>query len=229
MSRRRLLFTLIATALTAALAALAVARLGSAGDLAQRVDAAIASVREHGAANGFGLAALQLAAALTGIVPASLVCVAAGALYGLGYGFVISAAGTMVGAVLAFALSRSTLRPFIQRRVGGRRLLGLDAAIGREGWRFVCLLRVSPIMPFVATSYALGLSSISFRNYMIGTTASLPALIGYVGMGAIAGAGLSAWTSAVGPLQWGLLGLGLAATLALILQVGDVVSKVARG
>ena len=35
-------------------------------------------------------------------------------------------------------------------------------------------------MPFVATSYLLGLSAISLRDYMLGILAALPALLGYV-------------------------------------------------
>jgi hypothetical protein len=38
-------------------------------------------------------------------------------------------------------------------------------------------------MPFVATSYLLGLSAISLRDYMLGTLAALPALLGYVSLG----------------------------------------------
>jgi uncharacterized membrane protein YdjX (TVP38/TMEM64 family) len=45
------------------------------------------------------------------------------------------------------------------------RLRNLDALIARDGWKLVCLLRVSPIMPFSATSLALGLSPIGLRDY----------------------------------------------------------------
>jgi uncharacterized membrane protein YdjX (TVP38/TMEM64 family) len=39
------------------------------------------------------------------------------------------------------------------------------------------------LMPFVATSYLLGLSAISLRDYMLGILAALPALLGYVLLG----------------------------------------------
>jgi uncharacterized membrane protein YdjX (TVP38/TMEM64 family) len=60
------------------------------------------------------------------------------------------------------------------------RLRNLDALIGRDGWKLVCLLRISPVMPFSATSFALGLSSIGLCDYIVGTLASFPALSGYV-------------------------------------------------
>ena len=56
-------------------------------------------------------------------------------------------------------------------------------------------------MPFVATSYLLGLSAISLRDYMLGTLAALPALLGYVSLGAFSRAGVSASTGAAGPFQ----------------------------
>ena len=42
------------------------------------------------------------------------------------------------------------------------------------------LLRISPVMPFAATSYMFGLSSIDPRGYILGTPASLPSLCGNV-------------------------------------------------
>jgi uncharacterized membrane protein YdjX (TVP38/TMEM64 family) len=43
------------------------------------------------------------------------------------------------------------------------------------------------------------LSAISLRDYMLGTVAALPALLGYVLLGAFARAGLSASTGAANP------------------------------
>jgi uncharacterized membrane protein YdjX (TVP38/TMEM64 family) len=59
--------------------------------------------------------------------------------------------------------------------------------LAQDGWRLVCVLRVSPVMPFAMTSYALGLTGISQRAYLLGTLAALPALLGYVTVGALAG------------------------------------------
>ena len=64
--------------------------------------------------------------------------------------------------------------------------------LAQDGWRIVCLLRVSPVMPFAATSYVLGMSAVGIQAYVLGTLASLPALLGYVYIGTLAEAGLSA-------------------------------------
>jgi len=80
-------------------------------------------------------------------------------------------------------------------------------------------------MPFSVTSYMLGLSSIDLRSYTIGTLASLPALCGYVFIGTLADASLSAWRTGADPLRWVLLGIGGAATLVLIVRFGYIVRR----
>jgi uncharacterized membrane protein YdjX (TVP38/TMEM64 family) len=84
-------------------------------------------------------------------------------------------------------------------------------------------------MPFVATSYLLGLSAISLRDYMLGTLAALPALLGYVSLGAFARAGLSASTGAAAPFPWALLAAGFAATALAVAHIGALVAKVVGG
>jgi uncharacterized membrane protein YdjX (TVP38/TMEM64 family) len=81
-------------------------------------------------------------------------------------------------------------------------------------------------MPFVATSYLLGLSTISLRDYMLGTLAALPALLGYVSLGAFARVGLSALTGVAEPSQWALLAAGFAATALAVAHIGALVAKV---
>ena len=172
----------------------------------------------------------QTLIAMVGVVPASLLGIAAGAVYGIVGGFLLSAVGTLLGGWIAFVLARSLLRPWVERMLARRvnsRLVRLDAAVARDGWRFVCLLRISPVMPFALTSYALGLTEISGRDYLLGTLASLPALAGYVALGALArNSVLSASGSiATGPFGWVLLAIGGAATLLLILRSGTLLAR----
>jgi uncharacterized membrane protein YdjX (TVP38/TMEM64 family) len=138
----------------------------------------------------------------------------------LPFGFLLAAVGTMAGAILAFAFSRSLFRDAIARQLARRpRLTHFDELLARDGWRIVCLLRISPVMPFAATSYALGLSAIGAEAYLIGTAASLPALLLYVYIGTLADAGLSAWTTGAAPLRWAILGFGGLATVALTVML----------
>ena len=187
-------------------------------------DRMIAAARGLGGAGLAGFALLQAFIALSGVLPASLLGIAAGTIYGLPVGFLLAAVSMMAGAVLAFLLSRSAFRPAIERLCAGRpRLRHLDARIGRDGWKLVCLLRLSPVMPFAPTSYLLGLSSIGIRDYLVGTLASLPALFGFVFLGTLADRGLAAARTGAGPWGWLAIGAGAAATLALTVYLGRIV------
>ncbi|WP_233843745.1 VTT domain-containing protein [Dyella sp. 2HG41-7] len=164
--------------------------------------------------------------AFTGFLPASLIGVVSGSLYGLFDGFLVSALATLAGAWVSFLVSRGLFRESFERMFIRRaRLRRFGDEIVKGGWRFVCLLRMSPIMPFALTSYALGLSGISARNYLLGTVASLPALFGYVCMGSFARHSINAKSINVGYLQWVILGLGVAATIFLTLYVKRVYSR----
>lgn len=180
----------------------------------------LAILQASGPRGWLAFAMAQAVIAALGIVPASLLGIGAGLAYGIGLGFLLSAAGTLLGGWAAFQFSRSLLRPWIARFLA-RRLRGamLDDAIARDGWKFVCLMRISPIMPFAATSYALGLTRIRQGAYLLGTLASLPALLGYVVLGALAHEGLSATLRRAAPLRWVLLAVGVVATVIITLRI----------
>ena len=172
---------------------------------------------------------VELIVTLAGIVPGALLGGTAGAIFGVVGGFCVSALGIMAGALAAFALSRSFLRPAISRALGQRsRLQALDGALTQDGWRLVALLRISPVMPFSITSYALGLSNIRPRDYVLGTLASLPPLLGYVVLGALGGASLDAQSAVGRDIQLLLFGLGAAATLALTLYLARLMARALR-
>jgi uncharacterized membrane protein YdjX (TVP38/TMEM64 family) len=153
----------------------------------------------------------------------------AGGVYGIGIGigFALAAASTMTGALVSFWIARSSLRHHAERVLARHvRLSNLDELLRTEGWRVVCLLRLSPVMPFAATSYALGVSSIGWCDYLLGTCAAMPALLGYVVIGSLARQGLMAGTSGAGVLDTAALVVGAVATLAVTLRLGQLARKV---
>jgi uncharacterized membrane protein YdjX (TVP38/TMEM64 family) len=202
----------------------------SFGAWLSRADAAILALGPRG---WLVFALLQALVALVGVVPASLLGVAAGAVYGIVLGFALSAFGVMAGALGAFWLARSFARPLIAARLSGR-LARFDAAVTDEGLRFVCLLRVSPVLPFSIASYAFGLSGVSTGAYIIGTVASLPALLGYVAIGAFGAAGLSAagfgaaHAGAPEAIRDALIAVGVIATALLAVHLSRLLARAAR-
>jgi uncharacterized membrane protein YdjX (TVP38/TMEM64 family) len=153
---------------------------------------------------------------LTGIIPASMLAMAAGTLYGFGKGAVLSAVGLSIGGMAGFFAARSLFRDVAERWVSSRgSLRRIDADIARQGWKVVALLRLSPVAPFGITSYALGLTRLRSMDYLIGTIGSLPAMMAYVYMGVLARAAVFASSGTLIPwLRLGLTGVGVVATVA---------------
>jgi len=176
----------------------------------------------------FAFAIGQVAIAALGVLPASVMAVLAGAAYGMAWGLAISVFCTMLGGWLAFLLSRSILRPWIEGIIHRSRFSErFDAALEGEGWRFVFLLRISPVMPFALTSYGFGLTRIRQRDYLLGTLASLPALASYVAFGAVGRQGMSMSMTRADPVQWALLVIGGVAMVLAILKTRAIMLRIA--
>ena len=45
----------------------------------------------------------------------------------------------------------------------------IDRAIGRDGFRVVVLLRLSPLLPLAASNYLYGLTSVDLTSYVLGS------------------------------------------------------------
>ena len=88
----------------------------------------------------------------------------------------------------------------------------IDKAIGREGWKIVALLRLSPLIPFSASNYFYGITAVKFWAYVLASwIGMLPGTVLYVYLGTIGKAGLGGGDKASSPLEYVFLGVGLVA------------------
>ena len=162
------------------------------------------------------------------MVPGSLLTLGAGALFGLGTGSVSVFIGATLGATVAFLIGRYVARDWVKQRFveGNARFAAVDAAVGREGFKIVLLTRLSPVFPFNVLNYAYSLTSVSLRDYVLGSVGMIPGTVMYVYLGAAAGsvAGAATGTGEKTPAQWALFGFGLLVTVVLTIYV----TKVAR-
>jgi uncharacterized membrane protein YdjX (TVP38/TMEM64 family) len=190
----------------------------------------VADLHVFMASNWLAFALGQILVAASGVLPASMIAMMAGAGLGFGGGLALSTVATLLGGWIAFAVSRTMLgRPiarWLQRRPAMARI---DAAMTAEGWRMVALLRVSPVMPFALTSYALGLTRIGQRDFLLGTLASLPALVGYVALGALGRHGLALAGNGGGPWHFALLAGGVVIVLYASLRVRQALATAIAG
>ncbi len=157
------------------------------------------------------------------VLPGSIITLAGGALFGLVEGTAWVFAGAMLGSGAAFLIGRYLARGAVEDRIARyERFAAVDRAVGRDGLRMVFLLRLSPIFPFSLLNYALGLTSVRFRDYMLAGFGMLPGTLLYVYYGKVAG-DLAQLASGVpqerGVVEWLLLLLGLAATIGVTIVV----------
>ncbi len=163
------------------------------------------------------------------MVPGGLLTIGAGMAYGPLWGTVLASPASVLGATLAFILGRTVLRDILARRLAADPRFGaVHAAIGRHGLRIVLLLRLSPILPYNVLNYALGASSITLRDYVLGSfVGMLPGALLYAYLGSLIGDVASLSTVDASDVRWArhaLAVLGLTATLF----VSVFVTRVAR-
>lgn len=134
---------------------------------------------------GVGLYAAVYVVATVLMLPGAVLTIGAGAIYGLGAGFVIVWPASVVGAILAFLCGRRFARSWVEEVVRARpRLSAIDTVIGNRGFAMVCLLRLSPLVPFAISNYVYGVTGVRFRDYAAATTLGMvPGIILYVYIG----------------------------------------------
>jgi uncharacterized membrane protein YdjX (TVP38/TMEM64 family) len=130
------------------------------------------------------------------LVPGAILCIIAGALFGLGQGTAVVVAASFVAAALQYGLSRGLLKNRVQRVVAARpSLAAIQRAALRDGLKLQALLRMTPVNP-VYVSYAMGAAGVRFRGFMLALLALVPNLFlevyfGYAGKNAAGMAGRS--------------------------------------
>eukprot|EP00979_Chaetoceros_neogracilis_P010827 scaffold2612_cov267-Chaetoceros_neogracile.AAC.20 len=129
-------------------------------------------------------------------IPGSILTLGAGFVFGNAFGVGLGATlacvavfcGASLGAIAAFLLGRYLLREPIQKfSLKFPVFHAIDSALENNGLRIVTLLRLSPIVPFNAFNYIVGVTAVSLRSYVIACVGMLPGTILYVFIGSSAG------------------------------------------
>ena len=165
-------------------------------------------------------------------VPGSVLTLASGAIFGLARGTLFTLVGATLGATLAFLVSRHLARGALERRIGADpRLAAMDEAVGREGPRLIFLLRLSPAFPFTLMNYALGLTAVRLRDYVMASAVGMaPGTFMYVYAGFAAGqvAMSASGAGERGAGEYVILAVGLLATVAVTVFVTRIARRALR-
>lgn len=155
-------------------------------------------------------------------VPASLLTLGAGVIFGLVEGTIVVVIGATLGAVASFLLARTVMRSKVEgMTAGNEKFRALDRAIGKEGAKIVFLIRLSPLFPFTYINYGFGLTGVRTLPYAIATLFGIiPGTFAFVYIGSLLATAAGDATAAQKTIQ--IVGL------AITIVVTVLVTKIAR-
>ncbi|EDX85414.1 SNARE associated Golgi protein [Synechococcus sp. PCC 7335] len=162
-------------------------------------------------------------------LPASVITLGAGFVFGVVKGSILVFIGAMLGATAAFLVGRFIARDWIAKKVEDKKFFkALDTAIADEGLKLIFLIRLSPAFPFNLLNYALGLTKVSLRDYVLGTTGIIPGTIMYVYLGSLIGdvAMLGTGEAPANPfIDWTIKILIFVTVVAISLYIAKIAKK----
>jgi uncharacterized membrane protein YdjX (TVP38/TMEM64 family)/rhodanese-related sulfurtransferase len=145
--------------------------------------------------------------------PGALFALAGGVLFGPVWGTALNLAGATLGATAAFLVARYVAADWARRKAGAR-LDRVIKGVEADGWRFVALMRLVPLVPFNLLNYALGLTRIPVGTYVLTSGICMaPGALAYTWLGH---AGREAVAGNDTAIRYGLAALALLATVAFL-------------
>ncbi|KAL8240075.1 hypothetical protein R6Q59_013430 [Mikania micrantha] len=161
-------------------------------------------------------------------VPASILTLGGGYLFGLPMGFLADSIGAVIGATAAFILGRTIGRSYVISKLGDYpQFRAVAIAIQKSGFKIVLLLRLVPLLPFNMMNYLLSVTPISIWEYSLASWLGMMPItfaLVYVGTTLKDLADVTHGWSQFSKTRWALLILSF--LVSVILMV--VVTKVAK-
>lgn len=103
-------------------------------------------------------------------VPASVLTLGGGYLFGLPVGFIADSIGATLGATAAFLVGKTIGRSYVISKLKKYpKFLAIAIAIKRSGFKIVLLLRFVPLLPFNVLNYLLSVTPVPLWEYMLAT------------------------------------------------------------
>lgn len=127
--------------------------------------------------------AAYITAAALSVPGATVLTLAAGAIFGLTYGTFIVSLSSTIGATLSFLSSRYLFSTVFNNRFKDR-MSSLNAGLDKEGAFYLLTLRLVPVFPFFLVNLLMGLTSFPvWRFFLISQIGMLPGTVVYVNAG----------------------------------------------
>ncbi|CAL1396930.1 unnamed protein product [Linum trigynum] len=159
-------------------------------------------------------------------VPASVLTLGGGYLFGLPIGFVADSIGATIGACAAFLLGRTLGRSMVVAKLKDYpQFRSVAIAIERSGFKIVLLLRLVPLLPFNMLNYLLSVTPVSFMEYMLASWLGMMPItlaLVYVGTTLKDLSDVTHGWSEFSPTRWVMIVVSLVVSVVLIFTVTKV-------
>ncbi len=117
------------------------------------------------------------------LFPDSVIVLAGGMIFGVFWGSILTLTGSLLGATIAFFISRKLGKEAVERFVP-KKLVLFDENDKKKGFFIILMLRLIPLFPFKIVSYSAGLSNIKYKDFAFATAVgSLPGILVYTNLG----------------------------------------------
>jgi len=112
---------------------------------------------------------------------------AAGFLFDVWLGAIVTVIGCDLGATIAFLLGRTLGKDWAQEQVSkNKKFTHINMAVEKNAWLIIFLIRLSPVLPFGLCNYLFGVTKVKFSSYWTATTAGLiPCTVAYTYLGSL--------------------------------------------
>src|SRR5690606_35790232 len=127
---------------------------------------------------------LMMAQVVFAPIPASVVQLANGVVYGTFWGGLLNLIGQMAGATMAFTIARSLGKGTVEKLAGKTQHEGVEIWLQRWGGKALFVVRAIPGMPSDFVSYLAGLTKMPVRTYLTATFLGyIPQSVAYAWLG----------------------------------------------
>ena len=138
---------------------------------ADKVEALLVWVQENKSRGSLLFLALYTAGVVL-MLPAMVMAMSAGAIFGIIGGTFLAWIGSSTGQIIAFIVGRYLMREVVLNYLSNQfpKWTAIDRAMVTDGWKLVTLLRLSPIAPWNILNYALSVTSVPLGAYALASS-----------------------------------------------------------
>ena len=117
------------------------------------------------------------------LFPDSILAIAGGLAFGFINGYIYTTIGALIGGSLSFYISRKLGRETV-KKLTKEKLDNIEKMINERGFFIIFLLRLIPLFPFDVISYGAGLTSISYKDFILATlVGTIPGIAVFTNIG----------------------------------------------